>query len=168
MAQMQTLSIRLPEDDLQWLLAQQDLDAKTPSEKLRVLLGKIRQQEDGFHSPALCVSWMRSLTQPLVDSLMAQERQQKVHSDLIRVACENIPQIMATLASSRLPDEAQDAAVELEALLAQQCFRLFSAVLRLAVTSRPATYDKNVLDRLLPDVIEIVTIIADRKELKND
>ena len=172
MAQMQTLSIRIPEDDFQWLLAWQDSEAKTPSEKLRALLSKFRQQENGIGSPAQCVSWMRTLAQPLMDSLMMLERQQKTHSDLFSVAVETVPQIMATLASSRINDEAAPAsahteAIEIEAVLAQQCFRLLSAVLRLAVTSTPATYDKQVLDSLLPEIMEIVTIIAHRKELKN-
>jgi len=56
MAQMQTLSIRIPDEDFQWLSSLQEADAKTPSEKLRALLARIRKQEAGMTSPELCAA----------------------------------------------------------------------------------------------------------------
>jgi hypothetical protein len=170
MAQMQTISIRVPDEDFQWLLSLHEGAEKTPSEKLRALLARARQQEAGMINPELCSAWMRSLAQPFVESVAALERKQKTHSDLVGAVSEWIPQIMATLVSSRLTGKrAQEDAIELEAILAQQCFRLLTSVLRAAITSVPATYDKEVLDRYLQDVIEIAAIISTRKgkELKN-
>ncbi|MBL8250947.1 MAG: hypothetical protein JNK31_04695 [Candidatus Competibacter sp.] len=72
---------------------------------------------------------------------------------------------MATLVAARLTDEGgRDQALEVEAVLAQQCFRLFATLLRAGVTTQPATYDRTVLDRYLPDIIEIIEIIANRKK----
>lgn len=163
MGQMQTLSIRMPDEDFQWLLALQEPGARTPSEKLRALLAKARAQEAGMADPELCSAWMRSLAQPFVDSVGAVERKHRLHSYAVGVVAEKIPQIMATLASSRLSGSATDA-IETEAVLMQQCFQLFSALLRTAVTATPSTYDKNVLDRYLPDIIELAGIISTRKE----
>lgn len=164
MAQMQTISIRIPDEDFQWLLALEDPAARTPSEKLRALLAKARAQETGITNPDLCSAWMRALAQPLVDGIAAHERREMDHSDLISAVSEWIPQIMATLVSSRVADQhAREEAIEIEALLAQQCFRLLTTLLRAAVTSVPATYDKNVLDRYLPDILEIAAIISTRK-----
>lgn len=170
MAQMQTISIRVPDEDFQWLLSLHEGAEKTPSEKLRALLARARQQEAGMINPELCAAWMRNLAQPFVESVAALERKQKTHSDLVGAVSEWIPQIMATLVSSRPTGKrAQEDAIEVEAILAQQCFRLLTSVLRAAVTSVPATYDKDVLDRYLQDVIEIAAIISTRKgkELKN-
>lgn len=165
MAQMQTISIRVPDEDFQWLLSLQEGSAKTPSEKLRALLARARQQEAGMGDPELCAAWMRQLAQPFSDTVTTFERQQKSHSDLMGAVAEWIPQIMATLISTRpTGEDAQEKARELEAILAQQCFRLLTTLLRAAVTSTPATYDKDVLDRYLADVIEIATIISTRKE----
>lgn len=165
MAQMQTISIRMPDEDFQWLLAQQEAGARTPSEKLRALLAKARQQEAGMASHEACAAWMRGLAQPLVDGIAALERRDKVHSDLLGAAAEWVPQIMATLISARPDGQAGLAqAAETEAVLAQQCFRLLTGILRAAITSVPATYDKEVLDRYLPDIIEIAEIISTRKE----
>lgn len=170
MAQMQTISIRVPDEDFQWLLSLQQPSAKTPSEKLRALLSNARQQEAGMTNPELCSTWMRALAQPFMDAVTAFERKQKIHSDLVGAVSEWVPQIMATLVSSRLGGKRlQEEAVEVEAVLAQQCFRLLTTLLRAAITSVPATYDKEVLDRYLPDIIEIAAIISTRKgkELKN-
>lgn len=170
MAQMQTISIRVPDEDFQWLLSLDEAGARTPSEKLRVLLARARQQEARLTQTELCATWMRTLAQPFVDGIAALERKQKDHSDLVAAVAEWVPQIMATLAASRLSEQgARAEAVEIEAVLAQQSFRMLSTLLRAAVTSAPATYDKDVLDRYLPDVIEIAAIISTRKgkELKN-
>ena len=170
MAQMQTLSIRIPDEDFQWLSSLQEADAKTPSEKLRALLARIRKQEAGMTSPELCAAWMRALARPFVDTISVHERKHKTHSDLVGLVSEWAPRIMATLISTRLSEDAsQEEALDVEAVLAQQCFRLFTSLLRAAVTTHPATYDENVLDRYLPDIIEIADIIATRKgkELNN-
>lgn len=164
MAQMQTVSIRVPDDDFQWLLSLEDPTARTPSEKLRALLAKARAQETEISHPELCSSWMRALAQPFVETISAHERKQKYHSDVISAVSEWIPQIMATLVSSRLSvKHAADEAVEIEAILAQQCFRLFTTLLRAAITSVPATYDKTVLDRHITDILEIAEIISTKK-----
>jgi len=165
MAQMQTISIRVPDEDFQWLSSLQESDAKTPSEKLRALLARTRKQEAGMTSPEMCAVWMKALAQPFAESLSAYERKHKIHSDLIGAVAEWGPQIMATLVSTRLASEAgREQAVEVEAILAQQCFRLFATLLRAGVTTHPATYDRDVLDRYLPDIIEIAEIIENRKE----
>lgn len=170
MGQMQTISIRLPDDDFQWLLSLQEQGARTPSEKLRALLAKTRQQESGLNNPELCSTWMRGLAQPFVESVAARERKTKSHSNIVSTVAEWTPQIMATLVSTRVGDNQIDRdAVEVEAVLTQQCFQLLSALLRTAVTSSPPVYDKNVLDRHLPDIIELANIISSRrgKELQN-
>lgn len=165
MAQMQTISIRIPDEDFQWLSALQEPDAKTPSEKLRALLARTRKQEAGMASPEACAAWMKALARPFAESLAAHERKHKDHSDLIGAAAEWGPHIMATLVAARLTDEGgRDQALEVEAVLAQQCFRLFATLLRAGVTTQPATYDRTVLDRYLPDIIEIIEIIANRKK----
>lgn len=170
MAQMQTISIRVPDEDFQWLSSLQEADAKTPSEKLRALLARIRKQEAGMTSPEMCAAWMRALARPFLDTVSVHERTHKTHSDLVGFVSEWAPRIMATLVSARLSDGAsQEEALDVEAVLAQQCFQLFTSLLRAAVTTHPATYDEGVLDRYLPDIIEIADIIATRKrkELSN-
>ena len=165
MAQMQTLSIRLPDDDFHWLLNQQIPGTKTPSEKLRALLQKARQQEAGLNDPARCAAWMRELVQPFIDTQAGLEHQLNRHSDLLSAIANLAPQLMATLITA-VPSENRDLALatEIESRLAQQAFRLFTTLLRGAVTSNPSTYAADVYDQHLPDIIELAQIIHSRKE----
>ncbi len=173
MAQMQTVSIRLPDEDFQWLLSSPYGVGKTPSEKLRGLVSRVRQQESGLADIDVCTEWMRSLVQPLISQVGAWERQQKQHSELMSAVLDAVPRIMALLVSARPEtEEARPDAGDLrevEAVLAQQCFHLLTTLLRAAVTSTPAVYDRVSIERYLPDIIEIMEIIATRKEkeLKN-
>lgn len=165
MAQMQTISLRIADDDFQWLLSVAEPEARTPSEKLRALVTRAREQEAGLKDYRRCVAWMRDLSQPFADAVADVERASKTHSDLVAAVCEYVPQIMATLVSDRPSGErALDKAKEAEAVLAQQCFRLLIGLLRAGVTSNPATYDKQVLEGYLDDIIEIAAIISTRKE----
>ena len=69
MARMQTLSIRLPDEDFNWLVSLPESGARTPSEKLRALLQQAREQQQGMLDPERCTAWMRQLIQPFVDEM---------------------------------------------------------------------------------------------------
>lgn len=163
MAQMQTVSIRLPDDDFQWLLSLEEGHAKTPSEKLRALVQRTRQQDAGLHDPERCSAWMRSLVQPTTDALSAIERHQQRHSDLLTAVIEHVPQIMAAIVGARLPADGKRESAETEALVAQRCFRFFGAVLRGAITSNPAAFTPDAYERHLPDIVELAQIISSKR-----
>jgi len=55
-------------------------------------------------------------------------------------------------------------ALEGQAALAQQCFRLLTRILRAAVTSAPEVYERESIERYLPGIVEIMEIIATRRE----
>lgn len=168
MAQMQTLSIRLPDEDFQWLLTACPEAGKTPSERLRALVANSRHQEAGRTDPQMCAASMKGLVQMLADSVAVWERHSMRHSELVGAALEMAPQLMAILVSSppvdETPEIGENTAKELEAALAQQCFRLLTRILRSMVTSIPEVYERESLERYLPDIVELVEIIANRKE----
>ncbi|MCE1241335.1 MAG: hypothetical protein LWW83_15575 [Azonexaceae bacterium] len=162
MAQMQSLSIRIPDEDFQWLLAQPDNSARTPSEKLRALLQRVREQQAGQQDPELCTLWMRQLVQPFADETGQIERNRQQHSDLLAAVIEHVPAIMALLVAGR-PAASGDEAANCEALIALRCFRFFGALLKGGITSTPSTYGEGIYDRYLPDILELAQIISTRK-----
>jgi hypothetical protein len=161
MAQMQTLSIRIPDDDFHWLLSLDMDGAKTPSEKLRAILARNRQLDTGLTHPETCAAWLRELSRPLADAITARERQSNLRSDILAAAFEWVPRIMASLVAVSPAIALEDTqAQEIEAMLAQQCFRLLATLLRVGITSTPATYDRHVLDKYIAEVSEIAAIIS--------
>ena len=163
MAQMQTLSIRVPDADFEWLASMDDVSGKTPSEKLRTVLTRARQQHAGLLDHEACTAWMRELVQPLATAAAGMERRERIHSEIVAAALAWTPRLMATLITDGKPGlESAAKAQELEAIIAQQCFGLLAAVLRAGVTSTPATYDANVMQAYLPIITEIAAIISTR------
>ena len=64
MAAMQTVSARIPVEDLQWLATLEIQGATTPSDKLRALVAQLRRQHEGALEYSASLQWMRDLVAP--------------------------------------------------------------------------------------------------------
>lgn len=162
---MQTLSVRIPSEDLEWLSAIEMSGATTPSDKLRALIAQMRRQHQGTMDHATCVAWLRDLLGPSVVAMREVENRHRLHSDAVNAVVEWLPQIMATLLSERrFGKDAAGQAGDIEAALVQRCFQLFSSLLRMGVTPDAECYDPKAIEKHLPKIIELAGLIsADRK-----
>lgn len=160
MAAMQTVSIRISNDDMEWLATLNLQGANTPSDKLRALVAQIRRQQEGAADYAAGSVWMRDLVTPLIAKLGAHENQNGAHSEVVRLVAEWVPQVMALLISETNAHDTTQRWPQLEDRLTARVFQLITAVLRLAVTQKADCYDPNVLEKYLPQVTELVNVIA--------
>jgi hypothetical protein len=166
--QMQTVSARLPSEDLQWLSALELPGAVTPSDKLRALIAQMRKQHEGALDYAACLAWLRDLLSPFVIALRGIEHRERTHSEAVSAIIAWAPQVMATMLSARdFGDDGVARAREVEDALVQCCFRLLMALLRLGVTPAVECYTPDVIEKHLPRIIELVQLItANRETLK--
>ena len=81
-----------------------------------------------------------------------------MHSEVLTLVAEAVPQIMATLLSERALGKRRrrQRAVEVEEIVVQRCFQLLTSILRLAVTRDAACYNPKVIDAHVAPVLEIV------------
>jgi hypothetical protein len=167
-AQMQTMSVRVPSEDVEWLSSLEVPGAVTPSDKLRGLIAQMRRQHQGTMDYAACVAWLRDLLGPFVVALRDVENRHRLHSDAVNAIVEWMPQIAATmLAERRFGKDAPAQATALEDVLLQRCFQLFNTLLRLGVTPRAECYDPAAIERHLGRVLELAEMISnDRKQRK--
>jgi hypothetical protein len=166
---MQTLSVRVPADDVAWLATLDVQGAVSPSDKLRALIAQMRRQYEGGMDYAACVAWLRDLLAPLVTRIRAVENNHRMHSEALTLAAEWLPTIMATLLSARGIDVNDRArAVELEDLLVERSFQMLTSLLRLAVTREAACYDPAILEKHLPAVIEISGIVSQTRRARRE
>src|SRR6516165_4075828 len=77
--QMQTLSARIPSEDMEWLAALDIQGAVSPSDKLRSLIGQMRRQHEGTLDYQGSLSWLRDLVAPFVTAIRAFEHQNRMH-----------------------------------------------------------------------------------------
>ena len=166
--QMQTVSARLPSDDLEWLSALDLPGAVTPSDKLRALIAQMRKQHEGALDYSACLSWLRDLLSPFVIELRGIEHRERTHSEAVSAVIAWAPQIMATMLSARdFGEDGTAQAREVEDALVQSCFHLLMALLRLGVTPSAECYTPYVIEKHLPRIIELVQLItANRETLK--
>jgi hypothetical protein len=166
--QMQTMSVRVPTEDVEWLSSLDMAGAVTPSDKLRALIAQMRRQHQGSMDYAACVAWLRDLLAPFVVALRDVEHRHRLHSDAVDAIVEWVPQIAATLlAERRFGKDAVTQVTGLEAALLQRCFQLCNTLLRLGVTPRTECYDPAAIEQHLGRVIELADLIsADRKQRK--
>ena len=163
--QMQTVSARLPSEDLQWLSALDLPGAVTPSDKLRALIAQMRKQYEGALDYSACLAWLRDLLAPFIIELRSVEHRERIHSAAVSAIIAWAPQIMATMLSARdFGEDGTARARELEDALVQSCFHLLMALLRLGVTPAAECYTPDVVEKHLPRIIELVQLItANRK-----
>jgi hypothetical protein len=166
--QMQTVSARLPSEDLQWLSALELPGAVTPSDKLRALIAQMRKQHEGALDYSACLAWLRDLLASFVIELRGIEHRERTHSAALSAIIAWAPQIMATMLSGRdFGDDGVTRAREVEDALVQSCFHLLMALLRLGVTPAAECYTPDVIEKRLPRIIELVQLIsANRETLK--
>jgi hypothetical protein len=169
MAAMQTVSARIPIDDLQWLATLEVQGANTPSDKLRALVTQLRRQHEGALEYSASLQWMRDLVSPFVTAVGAFEHRQARHSELLRLISDWVPQLMAILvAENSLGKEPLRKAQEIEEKLTVRCVQLLMGILRLGITPAADCYDPQALARHLPQIIELSGVIdSSRKASSN-
>jgi hypothetical protein len=165
--QMQTLSARIPTEDMEWLVGLDIQGAVSPSDKLRSLIEQMRRQHEGTLDYQRSLGWLRDLVAPFVIAIRAFEHHNRMHSEVLTLVAEALPQIMATLLSERgLTNDAKKRAIDVEEIVVQRCFQLLTSILRLAVTRDAACYNPKVIDTHVPQVLEIAEIIAQTRKMR--
>ena len=81
---------------------------------------------------------------------------------MLRQAAREMDQVlMALLIAENVPgSQTPQRALQLEERLASRVFQLLAATRRLAVTQHAACYDPKALEKQLPQIIELVRVIA--------
>ena len=167
--QMQTLSARIPTEDMEWLAGLNIQGAVSPSDKLRALISQMRRQQEGTLDYERSLGWLRDLVAPFTNRVKAFEHHQRVHSEVLTIAAEWVPQLMATLlAERRLSDNARKQAEDVEDFVAERCFKFLTAMMRLAVTPDNGCYSPAVIDKYIVGVLDIAAILGQLRKLRED
>jgi hypothetical protein len=168
MAAMQTVSARIPSEDLQWLATLDVQGASTPSDKLRALVAQLRRQHEGSLEYGASLQWMRDLVAPFVTAIGAFEHRYGKHSEVVRLMSDWVPQLMAILvAESSLGREPQRKAQEIEEKLVVRAVQLLLGILRLGITPGTDCYEPQALEKALPQVTELSALIESTRKISS-
>lgn len=154
--QMAPLSARIPADLYTWLATLPLDGATTTSDKLRILLGQLKQQEDILAEPAQAQLWLGERLTPLRQALNRIELQSGQHSDAVTLLLQHSAQLMALLLTSK--PNTQQQATELEARLVGQALHMAELLLRQGLGPQHACYDPDVIHQGIGGIVALAAL----------
>ncbi len=156
------ISFRISPDDAAFIAGLEIEGAVTPSEKIRGLIAKAQRDQASRRTFAECAMMMREALAPTVVALEEAERDIEVHSELMRLLLDWLPETMASLITATPPESGDlslDALSRAERSVADRTVRLLESVLRMAVTHQCDAYDPDLFARRLDRVLELSDLI---------
>jgi hypothetical protein len=163
------ISVRVSEDDAEFLATLELPGAATPSEKLRTLIARARAQQAEGRTYESSLALVRELLEPVSQSLRARELSSRQRSEMIADTLYWLPDLVAYLmtgpGSRNAKSEARDL-VEFEAGVAQRIFHFIEAVLRLGVTSKAPCYNPAVIGEGLQGTLELAQLMLNNRQSK--
>jgi hypothetical protein len=166
------LSVRVSEDDADFLAALELPGAASPSEKLRALIVEARRRHAEGRTYEASLALVRELLEPLSPTLRARELSSRQRSELIADTLYWLPDLVAFLMAGPGKSAAKggDARelVEFEAGVAHRIFRFVEAVLRLGVTAKAPCYDPGVVTAGIGGTLELAQLVLSNRPAKKE
>ena len=159
------MSVRVSEEDAEFLAAVEIPGASSPSEKLRHLIAQARERQEQGRSYEAALVLIRDLLEPVAQTLRARELSTRQRSEMIADTLYWLPDLVAFLMAGpgAKPGKADaKELVEFEAGVAHRIFRFTDAMLRLAVTSKSPCYDPDVVVAHMGGTLELAKLVLEQ------
>lgn len=157
------LSVRLPQEDAEFISRQNVPGAKTPSDKLRAIIADARRREAGAGDYRSCLQLAQDLLAPASAKLREAENGAKKHSELVTRLGGWLPDMLAYMMSAMPERNEKETEAGLRALeegVADRVFVLMESILQLAVTPRCPCYDSRAVGSRIQPVLALTQAIA--------
>lgn len=142
------VSVRISQEDADFIAALEIGEAHTLSEKIREILKQARLAHTRPHDYAAALVQMEQFLHNARHDVLCAEKNLGAHSNILARLFEQLPDLAATLAQD-LPDNADLPTMQhYEREVMWRIVRLADSILQLAVTGRGAAYDDAVLAQL--------------------
>jgi len=156
------ISFRVDHEDAAFLAQLEIPGATTPSEKIRGLIARARREHASRHTFSESTARTREALAPSLAAIEEAERTHEIHSDLVRLLLDWLPETQATFVTS-LPAPPEQASEEelrrLERNVADRTISLLERVLRMGVTRACDAYEPEVLSTRLERILELADMI---------
>ena len=158
------ISVRISQEDADFIAELKIEGASTPSEKIRELLTQARLAHSQTHDYGTALAAQEQFFQVARRDVLHAEKEWGIHSHIVARLFEQLPDFAATLAAD-LPENAQAADLKrYECELMRRIVRLTDSILQLAVTGKGAAYDDTVLQQL-ENTLKLAKIVQQAGEV---
>ena len=157
------LSVRISDEDAEFLSSLEIGEARTPSEKMRALLASERQLRAQGHAPEQAAEMISDLLRPAQRRIRQIERQSGAASEALRRIYDRLPDLAAIALAGPQPDGENEPGAEaldaLETHASDQAMALCEDLLRLYVSPSARTSARESLTRRLTAILELAELI---------
>jgi len=157
-------SVRLPQEDAEFIASLEIDGAKTPSDKIRAIIKKAHDEEKADKNYQNILRKVQEITIPALDKLREEELKKGENSELVRILSEWISETFAFFISSLSEEKKGVNLKKLEEGIADRIFSLFERVMRMGVTSNAPCYNKEIVKEHLTPILELTSIIINQKK----
>ncbi len=165
MAKTVPISVRVSNEDAEFIANLQIDGAVTPSDKVRSIIREAKKQKERIINYEGCLKIALETLKGLTQKVKASEMKQKQHSELVNVFNDWIVESFAYVVSAKY--KIYEGKIELKQLeegISERVFRLFEVVARMGVTSKASCYDKEIITKGFVPILELTQIINQRVE----
>lgn len=159
------ISVRLSQDDYEFLSSCDWNGANTLSEKVRELVALARKKTDLDKRPAPISDSFSEGIHALIDEVHHAERDQGIHSDVMQNTLLLLPQLVSVLPQDP-PYKFEDLSRS-ENDLVNLLFRFFSGLMRLALTEQGPSYDPALVVNQLNKIKPILDALLSLPHIKS-
>ena len=152
------LSVRITDEDAEFLATYDAPGARTPSEKIRSLLAAARKRKEGAQDFAAGVELVEDMMRPALHAVRTAQATTATRSEFVLRLYERIPELVAELVSAH-PESDPESLTDFEARLADVIFALIEEILDMGLTSKSRSYDPALIRKRMDPILEILELL---------
>lgn len=156
------ISVRISQEDADFIASLQINGANTPSDKIRELLTQARTLHTQGYDYASALALAEQHLATARHEILALEKTLGVHSHIVARIFEILPDLMALMVADYPKSCDKSALIDFEKQAMWRVVRLMDSILQLAVTGKGAGYDDKVLGEL-DNTLNLAKIIHNNK-----
>ena len=164
------MSVRVSEDDAQFIAALDIPGASSPSDRLRAIIRQARENHQRKHDYESTAEKIRALIEPGLSQVRSAEQELDMHSQLFTHVCDWLPDAVGLLVDLTQKDaeEGLDTPqlIKLEKQMTDRVFRLIEQIFRLGITEHSPCYDPDIIANRIQPSLDLAKVILDSRSRK--
>lgn len=159
-------SVRLTQDDAEFIACLEMPDTATPSDKIRAIIGKANRDAQKKRDYAGVFEEMQNMLMPTIGLLRKKEMSQGEYSELLANFAEWLMEVNAFFIAMPQEESGTLDIHMLEEGVARRIFVLFERMMRMGVTETAPCYNKNLIKEKVVPLLELMDIIKQKAQTK--
>jgi hypothetical protein len=159
MSKSTPFSVRLPQEDTDFIADLKTEDATTPSDKIRSIIRNARLKHQSARDYASALSEAREELHAVTQNVKSGELTHNQHSELVGVFLDWVAEAHAFTVAAPCEKKGSLDLEQLEAGIADRCFRLLELIARMGVTTKAPCYNKDIINKNFESLEELIHLI---------